>query len=230
MPQILKINPNKSRPVKIKPTLPQRPKPNNLQRRRIDVKIIRNYLLAGLIVWLPVVVTIVVLRFIIELLDGTVALLPHAYQPEQLLGLNLPGAGVILSLLALLITGMIATNFLGQHLVAIGEAIVTKIPFVSSIYKASKQIIQAIFSTNSQAFRQVVLVEYPRKGMWSLGFLTNKESTLLNSDHKMATVFVPTTPNPTSGFLLLVATKDLQEIDMSVDEALKFIISLGVMA
>lgn len=193
------------------------------------MKIIRNYLLAGLIVWLPVVVTIVVLRFIIELLDGTVALLPHAYQPEQLLGLNLPGAGVILSLLALLITGMIATNFLGQHLVAIGEAIVTKIPFVSSIYKASKQIIQAIFSTNSQAFRQVVLVEYPRKGMWSLGFLTNTDIQISATDQAMATVFIPTTPNPTSGFLLFLPKDEIKLIKMPVDEALKMIISLGLM-
>jgi uncharacterized membrane protein len=198
----------------------------------LKTKLLRTYLLAGLVVWLPIVVTIAVVRFIVDILDKTIALLPTAYQPEQLFGVNVPGFGVILSLISLILTGVIATNFLGQRLVSWGEILLAKIPFISPIYNASKQIIQAIFASNSQAFRKVVLVEYPRKDMWSLGFLTSESTTFTSTsipETEMATVFVPTTPNPTSGFLLIVAKQDLRIIEMSVDEALKFIISLGVM-
>ncbi len=190
-------------------------------------KTLRTCLFAGLVVWLPIVVTVFVLRFIVNLLDQTIALLPTAYQPETLFGIHLPGLGVIFSLLSLIITGIVATNFFGQRIVNFGELILAKIPFVSPIYKASKQIIQAIFATNSQAFRQVVLVEYPRKDIWSLGFLTHSETTSFVENQPLFTVFIPTTPNPTSGFLLLVDKNDIKPSTMSVDEALKFIISLG---
>lgn len=192
-------------------------------------KTLRAYLFAGLVVWVPIVVTFVVLRFIIDLLDNTIALIPHQYQPEQLFGINIPGVGVIFSMTLLLVTGIIATNFLGQRLFSWGEALLTRIPLVSSIYNATKQVIQAIFSTNSLAFRKVMLVEYPRKGIWSLGFQTGSAPKLSDVGESMITVFIPTTPNPTSGFLLLVAEQEVKEVKMSVDEALKFIISLGVM-
>ncbi|MCW8443660.1 DUF502 domain-containing protein [Fluoribacter gormanii] len=192
---------------------------------------LRSYLLAGLVVWLPILITIGVLRFIIDLLDNTLALIPKAYQPEQLIGHYIPGFGVILSLVILLVTGVIATNYLGQRLVEWGESLLIKIPLVRSIYKAVKQVINAVLSTNSEAFRKVVLIEYPRKGLWSIAFQTGAGNTAINNKTKdeMISVFVPTTPNPTSGFLMMIPRSDAIELDMSIDEALKFIISLGVM-
>lgn len=194
-------------------------------------KSLRSYLLAGLVVWLPILVTIGVLRFIVDLLDKTISLLPDAYQPEQLIGMHLPGLGVLLSLGLLIVTGVVATNFFGQRLVSWSESILERIPLVRSIYNASKQVIQTLFASNSDAFRKVLLVEYPRKGMWSLAFqtgLTNPEIKKHTGD-EMISIFIPTTPNPTSGFLMLVPKSEAIELSMSVDEALKYIISLGVM-
>lgn len=192
---------------------------------------IRRYLLAGLVVWLPILITIGVLRFIIELLDQTLALLPNAYQPEQLLGHHIPGFGVILSLLLLLTTGVIATNIFGQKLVRWGESILSRIPLVRSIYNAVKQVMNALLSTNSEAFRKVLLIEYPRKGLWTIAFQTGCDNKHINEkiNEEMISLFVPTTPNPTSGFLMMLPKHDAIELDMSIDEALKFIISLGVM-
>lgn len=194
-------------------------------------KSLRSYLLAGLVVWLPILITIGVLRFIIDLLDNTVALIPKAYQPEQLIGHYIPGLGVILSLVILLITGIVATNYLGQRLVGWGESVLSKIPLVRSIYKTVKQVINAVLSTNSEAFRKVVLIEYPRKGLWSIAFQTGAANTAINAKTKdeMISIFIPTTPNPTSGFLMMLPKQEAIELDMSIDEALKFIISLGVM-
>ena len=194
-------------------------------------KSLRSYLLAGLVVWLPILVTFGVLRFIVELLDQTMALLPNSYQPDRLLGFHLPGLGVLLSLLLLIITGLVATNFLGQRFMRWSESILERIPLVRSIYNATKQVIQAIFATNSQAFRKVLLVEYPRKGMWTLAFQTGVGNLEISShiDAEMLSIFVPTTPNPTSGFLMMVAKSEVIELSMTVDEALKYIISLGVM-
>ncbi|KTC90355.1 Uncharacterized conserved protein [Fluoribacter dumoffii] len=192
---------------------------------------LRSYLLTGLVVWLPILITIGVLRFIIDLLDNTLALIPKAYQPEQLIGHYIPGLGVILSLVILLITGVIATNYFGQRIVEWGESLLVRIPLVRSIYKTVKQVINAVLSTNSEAFRKVVLIEYPRKGLWSIAFQTGSANTALNTktNQEMVSVFIPTTPNPTSGFLMMLPRNDVIELDMSIDEALKFIISLGVM-
>lgn len=191
----------------------------------------RHYLVTGLIVWLPIIVTFLVFRFVIELLDKTISLLPNAYQPEQLLGFHLPGLGVVVTLIVLTLTGVFATNFFGQRLVRWGEAILARIPLVRSIYNAAKQVIEAVFSTNSQAFRKVLLVEYPRKGMWSIAFLTNQANPSIEkkTGMEMLTIFIPTTPNPTSGFLMAIPKSDAIELDMSIDEALKLVISLGVM-
>ena len=192
---------------------------------------IRRYLLAGLVVWLPVLATFGILRFLVDLLDQTISLLPAAYQPEQLFGFHIPGFGVVLSLVLLLITGLIATNFLGQRLVIWSEAVLDKIPLVRTIYNTSKQVIQAIFSTNSEAFRKVLLVEYPRKGLWSIAFQTGTAHSIVGDSlgTDMVSIFIPTTPNPTSGFLMMVAKSEVIELKMTVDEALKFIISLGMM-
>lgn len=192
---------------------------------------IRRYLLAGLIVWLPILATFGILSFIIELLDKSIALLPNSYQPEQFLGFKLPGLGVVISLVLLFFTGLFATNFLGQRLVVWSESVLDKIPLVRSIYNTSKQVIQAIFGTNSQAFRKVLLVEYPRKGMWSMAFQTGVSNSIVNKHvgSEMVSIFIPTTPNPTSGFLMMVPKSDVLELSMTIDEALKFIISLGMM-
>lgn len=193
--------------------------------------LIRRYLLAGLVVWLPILATLGILRFIVDLLDQTLSLLPKAYQPEQLFGFSIPGFGVLLSLLLLLITGIIATNFLGQRLVIWSESVLDRIPLVRSIYNASKQVILAIFGTNSQAFRKVLLVEYPRKGMWSVAFQTGTANPSINAElgTEMVSIFIPTTPNPTSGFLMMVPKSEVRELSMTIDEALKFTISLGMM-
>lgn len=192
---------------------------------------LRKYLLAGLVVWLPILVTIMVLRFIVDLLDQTLALLPNSYQPDQLLGHHIPGIGVVLSLVLLVITGILATNFLGQRLVGWGESILARIPLVRSIYSAVKQVIHALLSTNSQAFRKVLLIQYPREGLWTIAFQTGETSSEMNqkANDEMVSLFVPTTPNPTSGFLMMLPKRDVIEIDMTIDEALKYIISLGVM-
>lgn len=197
----------------------------------MNSKNLRSYLLAGLVVWLPILVTMMVLRFIIDLLDHTLALIPKAYQPEQLLGIHIPGFGVILSLILLFFTGLIATNFLGQSLVRWGESLLSRIPLVRTIYNAVKQVLSAVLSTNSAAFRKVLLIEYPRKGLWSIAFQTGTGNLEINekTQQDMISVFIPTTPNPTSGFIMLIPKQEAIELDMSVDAALKFTISLGVM-
>lgn len=192
---------------------------------------IRKYLLAGLVVWLPILATLGILNFIVDLLDQTISLLPKAYQPEQLFGFRVPGLGVALSLLLLFFTGLVARNYFGQRLVRWSELVLAKIPLVRSIYNASKQVIQAILGTNSQAFRKVLLVEYPRKGMWSVAFQTGLSNSVVNGHMgtEMVSIFIPTTPNPTSGFLMMVPKAEALELSMTIDDALKFIISLGVM-
>jgi uncharacterized membrane protein len=194
----------------------------------VKTRTLRSYLIAGLVVWLPILITMGVLRFIVDLLDN---LIPKAYQPEQLLGHYIPGVGVIFSLVLLLITGMLLTNFLGQRIVAWNDSLLSRIPLVRSIYNTVKQVIHAVMSTNSEAFRKVVLIEYPRKGLWSIAFQTGTASPEINTttQEEMISVFIPTTPNPTSGFLLMMPKQEAIELDMSVEEALKYTISLGVM-
>lgn len=197
----------------------------------MKAKALRGYILAGLVVWLPILLTFGVLRFIVDLLDETLSLLPHAYQPMQLVGMRIPGLGVLLSLGLLILTGIIATNFIGQRLVQWGEYLLARIPLVRTVYHAAKQVIQALFATNSQAFRKVVLVQYPRVGLWSIAFVTGSGNQEIDSQigDTMLAVFIPTTPIPTSGFIMMVAQSEVKEVAMTVDEALKFIISMGVM-
>ncbi len=194
-------------------------------------KSIRSYLLAGLVVWLPIIVTFLVLRFIVDLLDQSMALLPDAYRPEQLFGVHIPGFGVVLSLGLLFVTGILATNFLGQRFVRWSEAFLDRIPLVRSIYSATKQVMETVFSSNSQAFRKVLLIEYPRKGLWTIAFQTGvvSDEVCQKTGEEMLSIFVPTTPNPTSGFLMMIPKSSATELSMSIDEALKLVISLGVM-
>ena len=191
---------------------------------------LRRYLLTGLVIWIPMGVTIFVLQLFIGFMDRLVTLFPRAWQPIQLIGFNLPGLGVVLALLILLITGFIASNYLGRMLLSLGSELLEHIPLVRSVYSAAKQISDTMFSNKGRSFRKVVMIRYPQKDTWSLAFQTGDTLGELNEKvpGHMISVFVPTTPNPTSGFLLMVPPEDVIELEMSVDDALKMIISLGV--
>ena len=190
----------------------------------------KRYLIAGILVWVPLGVTFFVIKFLINLMDRTLLLLPAQYQPEALIGFNIPGLGVVLSVVVVLATGMVVANLFGRQLVAIWESILNRIPLVRSIYTGVKQVTETLFSTSGDAFRDVLLIEYPRAGIYSLAFQTGSTVGEVQDkiNDQVVTVFVPTTPNPTSGFLLMIPKKDTLKLDMSVDEGLKMIISLGV--
>jgi len=191
---------------------------------------LRKYIIAGLLVWLPFAATIVIVKLLIDVMDKTILLLPPEWQPTNLLGFSIPGFGVILAILILLLTGVLAANLFGRRFVELWEKILNKIPLVRSIYSSVKQISSTIFDPSGKSFRKVVLLQYPRKGLWSIGFLTNDNmGNELNAvDDRLVSVFVPTTPNPTSGFIIMVRSDELKELNMNVEEAFKFIISMGV--
>lgn len=189
---------------------------------------LRRYFIAGLLVWLPILITYVVVRFIVQLMDGTLALLPTQYQPDQLLGMHIPGLGLVFTLLILFITGLLITNFVGHKIMGYSEKVLGQIPLVRSIYAATKQVLHAIFQPTSQSFRKVLLIEYPRRGLWSIAFQTSDKFTDVPVNGDTIAVFIPTTPNPTSGFMLFVPKTDIIELDISVEEALRMVISLGV--
>nr|WP_253447683.1 DUF502 domain-containing protein [Natronospira proteinivora] len=191
---------------------------------------LRRYFVAGILVLVPIGVTLFALRFLVNLLDRSLNLLPDAIQPENLFGFSIPGLGIVLSLAVLLVTGMLAANFFGRKLVEWGERILNRIPVVRSIYSGSKKIAETMFSGKSDAFRQPVLIPYPHENSWALAFVTN--NNLGEIQYRTGTdvvgVYVPTTPNPTSGFNLMIPRDQVIELDMTVDEALRMIISLGV--
>ena len=193
---------------------------------------LRKWLIAGLLVIVPLVITLGVLNWIIGTLDQTLAILPEAWQPDKLLGVHIPGFGVILTLLILLIVGGIASNFIGRKLVGWGDALVRRIPVVRSIYSSVKQVSDTVFSDSGNAFRTAVMVQWPREGVWTVAFVTGQPNgevaALLRDDY--VSVFVPTTPNPTGGYFVLVRKSECIELEMSVDAALKYIVSMGVVA
>lgn len=194
---------------------------------------LKRYLIAGLLVWLPLGVTIAVIKFLVDLFDRSLLLLPMQYRPEVLLGMDIPGLGILLSFLLILITGILAANLLGSKLVKIWEALLSRIPLVRSIYKAVKQIAEAVFGSGEQTFQNVFLIEYPRKGLWTLAFQTGKNISEPQRKTGIADVvnlFVPTTPNPTSGFFIMADRSEIIKLDMEVDDALKMVISGGVVA
>lgn len=191
---------------------------------------LRNCFISGLLVWLPIVVTVVVLKFLVDLLSKSLLLLPPDYQPDVLLNMHIPGVGVILTVLVIFFTGVLAANFIGSKLVALGDAIMARIPLVRTVYTGVKQVTQTLFSPGGQSFRKVLLVEYPAPGSWSIAFQTGEVSRDIQGvlPEPMVSYFVPTTPNPTSGFLLMAPRSKVIELDVSVDQALKMVISLGV--
>lgn len=188
---------------------------------------IKKYLITGLLIWLPLVITLWVLNFIVRIMDR---FLPARLTSESLFGQHIPGLGIILVLGVVLITGVLAANFIGERLVLWWELLLNRIPIVRSIYSSVKQVSDTILSPNGQAFRKAMLVEYPRKGAWTIAFLTGTPGAgvaeHLPGEH--VSVYVPTTPNPTSGFFLMLPRNDVIELDMSVDAALKYIVSMGV--
>ncbi len=190
---------------------------------------IRRYIMAGLLVWLPLGITILVVKMLVDLMDRSLLLLPARYHPDQLLGMHIPGFGVIVAVLVVLVTGIIVANLFGRKLVALWEALLARIPLVSSVYSAVKQISETMFSSNGNSFRKVLLVEYPRKGLWTVAFQTGTDvgEAQCKTGHEVINIYVPTTPNPTSGFFIMVPREEVVELEMSVDEGLRMIISMG---
>lgn len=191
---------------------------------------IKKYIVAGLLVWLPLAVTVFIVKLVVDLLDNIILLLPPDYQPAIILGFSIPGFGIVLAISTLLVTGMFAANLFGRRLFGLWEAILNRIPLVRSIYNSVKQISTTILDANGKSFRKVVMLQYPRKGIWSIGFLTNEyvSVNIEGRNENLVAVFVSTTPNPTSGFILMMPRDEIIDLDMTVEEGFKFIISMGV--
>ena len=193
---------------------------------------LRKWLFTGLLVIVPGVITAWVLNSIVSTLDQTLQILPQEWQPDHVLGVHIPGFGVVLTLAILLLVGAIASNFVGRKLVSWGDAIISRIPVVRSIYSSVKQVSDTVFSDSGNAFRTAVLVQWPREGVWTVAFVTGQPSGEVASylRDEYVSVFVPTTPNPTGGYFVLMRKSDCVELEMSVDAALKYIVSMGVVA
>ncbi|NCF73428.1 MAG: DUF502 domain-containing protein [Gammaproteobacteria bacterium] len=194
------------------------------------MKRIRRYLVAGILVWVPLGVTSALVYFAIGFTDKTLLLIPEQYRPDVLFGFHIPGLGVILAFIVLLVTGVLAANFVGRAFVGGWESLMERIPFIRTVYSAAKKFSEIVFSDSSQSFKKVLLIEYPRKGLYSLAFQTSTDLGEVQgrTGEEVVCCFVPTTPNPTSGLIIIVPRKDVTELDMDIDEALKMIISLGV--
>jgi uncharacterized membrane protein len=194
------------------------------------MRALRRYLINGLLIWVPVLVTVLVVRFILQLMDRTLLVLPPSLRPDQLLGLHVPGLGAVLGLLIVLLTGLLVTNFLGQALVAIGEDLLERIPFVRALYSGVKSFSETVLSKSGTSFKKVLLVEYPRVGLWSIGFQTTEHLPEINAHlgEPHVCVFIPTTPNPTSGFIVFLPRAQCIELDMHAETAMKMIVTLGV--
>lgn len=190
----------------------------------------RKYFITGLLIWVPLVITLWVLNLIISTLDQSLLLLPEGWQPARLFGFKVLGMGAVLTVLIVFFTGLVTHNFIGQKLVLLWEGLLSRIPVVKSVYSSVKQVTDTLFSPSGNAFRKAVMVQYPREGSWTVGFLTGTPGGEVAEKlpAECVSVYVPTTPNPTSGFFLLVPKADVIELDMSVDVALKYIVSMGV--
>ena len=193
---------------------------------------LKKYFITGLLIWVPLGITLWVLHLLVSTMDQTLLLLPEQFQTESWLGFHVPGMGVVMTLIVVLVTGLIAANFLGQHLLRFWEGTLGRIPVVKSIYNSVKQVSDTLFTSDGHAFRKALLVQYPRAGSWTIAFLTGQPGgdVVNHLRGEYWSVYVPTTPNPTSGFFLMMPKADVIELDMSVDEALKYIISMGVVA
>lgn len=190
---------------------------------------LRRYLVAGVLVWLPILATLWVITFIVSLMDSILLWLPARFRPEALVGFPLPGLGIVIALVVLLFTGLLVTNLIGRRLVQYWDGIIRRIPLVRSVHGGVKSFAESVFSTNN-SFRKVVVIQYPRLGAWTIGFITaeNVAEITDKTGVQHACVYVPTTPNPTSGFIVMVPASDVVELEMSVDAAMKMIITCGV--
>ncbi len=194
---------------------------------------LRKWLLAGLLVMVPVAITVAVLRWVIDTLDQTLLILPEAWHPDRVFGVHIPGLGVLLTLAILLLVGAGASNFVGRKLVRFGDRVVSRIPVVRSIYSSVKQVSDTLFSESGNAFRTAVLVQWPRADVWTIGFVTGAPGgDVINylRGEEYVSVYVPTTPNPTGGYFVMLRKSDCIELKMSVDDALKYVVSMGVVA
>ena len=190
----------------------------------------KRYLIAGLLVWIPLAITFWVLDLIVTTMDRTLLLLPQSWRPDALLPFHIPGFGLVMSLLVVLATGVLAANIIGERLLRWWHRLLNQIPIVRSIYSSVKQISDTLLATRGQSFRKVVMIEFPQRGQWTLGFVVGSPGAKIAAAtaENAITVYVPTAPNPTSGYVLVVRPDDVREVDITVDDALKFHISLGV--
>jgi uncharacterized membrane protein len=192
----------------------------------------KRYFITGLLIWVPLGITAWALKFLISTMDQSLLLLPNSLNPETLVGIYIPGMGAVLTLLVVFLTGLATTNIIGQRLVVFWEGVLWRIPVVKSIYYGVKQVSDTLFSSQGEAFRKALLVQYPREGSWTIAFMTGSPGgdVVNHLKGEYVSVYVPTTPNPTSGFFLMMPRSDVIELDMSVDAALKYIISMGVVS
>jgi uncharacterized membrane protein len=191
---------------------------------------VKKYFITGLIIWIPLVITLWVLKFIFDVLDQSLLLLPMEFHTERWLGVHIPGLGAILTVAIVFATGILATNFFGARLVELWHYVLNRIPVVNSIYSSVKQISDTLFSSSGVAFRKALLVQWPHPGAWTIAFMTGTPGgeVLKHVPPDCISVYVPTTPNPTSGYFVIVQRKDVIELDMTVEQALKYVISMGV--
>jgi len=196
----------------------------------IDRRLLKRYFITGLLIWVPLAITAWVLALIVRTMDQSLLLLPETVRPERLLGVYIPGIGALLTLLTVFLTGLVTTNIVGQRLVRFWESVLARIPVVKSIYYSVKQVSDTMFSGNGDAFRKVLLVRYPHPEAWSLAFQTSAPTPEVaeRTGQELVSVFIPTAPSPVNGFFFFVRRQDTVELDMSVDDALKYIVSMGV--
>tara|TARA_Y100000588_G_scaffold53294_1_gene50230 strand:- start:4114 stop:4854 length:741 start_codon:yes stop_codon:yes gene_type:complete len=219
--------------LKDKQDLPERPVLIKPARRKTLLLRLRTYFLTGIVVSAPVGITIWLIWLFVAFVDRTVVpLIPESYNPSDVLGVSVPGIGVVVVLLVVTMIGFLVTNFLGRYMVKIGENMVSRVPVVRTIYGVLKQIFDAVLAQSEGAFREVVLIEYPRKGIWVIGFITSSTQGEVQrvTPDDMVNVFLPTTPNPTSGFLLFVPRRDCITLHMTVEEGVKLVISGGIVS
>jgi uncharacterized membrane protein len=209
--------------------LPLAPEPKD-PKALSPARKVRNYLIGGLLIWIPIMITVWVVTFLSGILDSSLVLLPPSWRPEAVFGRYVPGVGTVLSLLLLFLTGVLVKNLFGGQMVAGLESLVRRIPVVGAVYGGAKTFSETVLTDKGKSFKQVVMVEFPRKGVFSIGFITSHEleEAQARTDKEVTSVFVPTTPNPTTGFLVLVPKDELVLMDMTVDEAFKMLLTLGV--
>jgi len=191
---------------------------------------LRGYLIAGLLVWVPLGITFLVVKFLVDVMDRSLVLVPPAWRPEELIGFRIPGLGFALTFVIVIITGVLVANLVGRRMVGAWESLLARIPLVRTIYSVVKQVVQTVLSTDSSAFRKVLLVPYPSKGMWSIGFMASEGNDDLQDSlaKEVITVYVPHAPNITSGFIVMVPKDEVIVLDMPVEDGMKMVMSLGV--